>query len=191
MMPHLRFLLIIILVILADQADASFWFKVINVTPIQMQPQSESNFTVSVKGLGSERAYVELVFRNLTDEISISCPKKIKNVFPQGVTDFNCTANASDVAFGNYSFVVDVAAAGAPSGKKTAYIDVIPSEAQGAIQPEITNKTANKTQEEIQSRGTQDATQTPLRPSAKSTPVPWVIATVLALSLASRWRKRQ
>lgn len=186
MKTHLPILLIAILVLLAGQAGASFWFKVIDVTPIEMLPNSEANFTVSVKGLGSERAYVELVFRNLTEGLTVYCPKKIKNVFPQGVTKYNCTVKAGDMAPGNYSFVADVAAAGAPSGKKTAFINVIAAKSDAAIQPESGNQTAAEIPAEPQAEGNQNAAKTPADPLSKRTPAPGAMAAVLALLLVLR-----
>jgi len=124
-------LLIALLLLLASPADASGgWFKVINVTPIEMTANSEANFTVSVKGMGGERAYVELVFRNKSEGFDFTCPKMIKNVFPAGVTDYNCSVKAGDVAPGNYTFVVDTAAPGARPGKLTAYINVVEEKSQ-------------------------------------------------------------
>ena len=118
--------LLLPLLLLAGPADASGgWFKVINVTAIEMTANSEANFTVSVKGMGGERAYVELVFRNRSEGFDFICPKMIKNVFPAGITDYECSVKAGDVAPGNYSFVVDTAAPGARPGKLTAYINVI------------------------------------------------------------------
>jgi hypothetical protein len=117
-------LLLLLILLLAGQANASYWFKVIDISPISLDPGSGTNFTVSVKGLGSHGAYVELVFRNKTQGLDISCEKKIKYVFPAGVTKYNCTVKATDIAPGNYSFVADVSAKGAPSGNKTGYIEV-------------------------------------------------------------------
>ena len=59
-------LLLAVFLLLPGQANASYWFQVIDITPVEMLPNSEANFTVSVKGLGSDRAYVELVFRNVS-----------------------------------------------------------------------------------------------------------------------------
>ena len=92
-------LLLVTLLLQFSPADASGgWFKVINVTPIEMTADSEANFTVSVKGMGGERGYVELVFRNKSQGFDFNCPKMIKNVFPAGVTDYNCSVKAGDVA---------------------------------------------------------------------------------------------
>ena len=119
------------ILLLAGPADASGgWFKVINITPIEMTANTEANFTVSVKGMGGERAYVELVFRNKSEGFDFTCPKMIKNVFPAGVTDYNCSVKAGDVAPGNYTFVVDTAAPGARPGKMTAYINIIEQKSQ-------------------------------------------------------------
>ena len=63
--------------------------------------------------------------RTRPKDLISSCPKMIKNVYPTGVTKYNCTVKAADVPPGNYSFVVDVAATGSPSGKKTAFINVL------------------------------------------------------------------
>ena len=123
--------LLLPILLLSCSADASGgWFKVINVTPIEMTANSEANFTVLVKGMGGEGAYVELVFRNRSEGFDFTCPKMIKNVFPAGVTDYNCSVKAGDVAPGNYSFVVDTAAPGARPGKMNAYINVIEQKSQ-------------------------------------------------------------
>jgi len=130
MKNRLAFLLLPILLLASPVDAAGGWFKVINVTPIEMTANSEANFTVSVKGMGGERAYVELVFRNRSEGFEFVCPKMIKNVFPAGVTDYECSVKAGDVAPGNYSFIVDTAAPGARPGKLTAYINVIEQKSQ-------------------------------------------------------------
>jgi hypothetical protein len=174
MKTRLLLLLITTLILLADQAGASFWFQVIDVTPVEMYPNSQANFTASVKGLGSERAYVQLVFRDIPPGLTISCPKKIRNVFPKGVTEYNCTVMVGDVAPGNYSFIVDAIAANARPGKMTAYINVIEPETNMPIQPEIANQTT---------------TEIPSPPEAEPTPGTGAIASVLALLLVLRRMK--
>jgi len=177
-------LLILLLLLLAGQAGASFWFKVIDVTPIEMTPHSEANFTVSVKGLGSERAYVELVFKNKTDGLDFSCPKMIKNVFPAGVTKYNCTVKAADVQPGNYSFVVDVAATGSPSGKKTAFINVLAANAGRAIEPEIGSIPIEPVLQAYNASQADEGNQTPAKEGrAQNTPAPGAIAAILAMLL--------
>jgi hypothetical protein len=166
-------LLIPLLLLLAGQAGASFWFQVIDVSPIEMTPGSEANFTVSVKGLGSERAYVELVFKNKTEGLDFSCPKMIKNVFPAGVTEYNCTVKAADVLPGNYSFVVDAVARGSPSGKKTAFINVL-----------ATNNASWTDQ------GHQTQADIPTKQMAQKAPALGAIVPIFAMLVAMRRMKR-
>ena len=193
MKPYFSILLIPLLFLLVGQAGASFWFQVIDVTPIEMTPNSEANFTVFVKGMGSERAYVELVFKNKTEGLDFSCDKLIKNVFPAGVTDYNCTVKAADVPPGNYSFVVDVAAKGSPSGKKTAFINVVAAKSSASIVPEnMSMPTGPTLQTYIGSeanKGNQTATETPAESQAKGTPAPGAMVAILALLLVLRRMK--
>lgn len=128
--------ILILLMLLVGQAGASLWFKVIDISPISMEPNSIANFTVSVKGMGSEGAYVALVFRNVSEGLGISCERKTKYVFPAGTTEYNCTIEVADIPPGNYSFVVDVAARGSPSGRMTGYVDVVSSAAATMEQEE-------------------------------------------------------
>ncbi|MCK9441666.1 MAG: hypothetical protein M0Q13_09620 [Methanothrix sp.] len=178
-------LLIILLLLLAGQAGASYWFRVIDVTPIEMTPNSEANFTVSVKGLGSERAYVELVFKNKSEGFDFSCQKMIKNVYPAGVTKYNCTVKAADVPPGNYSFVVDAAAKGAPSGKRTAFINVLAAKSGAAIEPQVQPIPAGQMQQEYNaSQAEQGAAEEP------QTPAPGAVAAILAMLVVLRKTQR-
>lgn len=118
-------LLFLIFLLLAGQAVASYWFEVIDVTPIRMYPNSDANFTVSVKGLGSQGAYVQVVFRNMSEGLSIASSDRLKYVFPAGVTKFNFTLHAGDISPGNYSFEAGTAATGSTPGWKKAYVDVV------------------------------------------------------------------
>lgn len=172
MKNHFSILLASILLLLAGQADASFWFQVIDVSPIDMTPNSEANFTVSVKGLGSERAYVELVFRNKTEGLDFSCPKMIKNVFPAGVTKYDCSVKAAGVQPGNYSFVVDAAARGSPSGKRTAFINVHAPAAKQDSQPPA-----------------ETPAYTPADQTAQKAPATGAIVQICAMLLAMRMRR--
>ncbi|MDD2835908.1 MAG: hypothetical protein PHY05_07135 [Methanothrix sp.] len=179
-------LIITILLLLASQAGASFWFQVTNITPIEMAPNSEANFTVSVKGMGSERAYVELVFKNKTDGFDFSCQHLIKNVYPAGVTQYNCSVKAADVPPGNYSFVVDVAATGSPSGKKTGFINVLAADGGRAIEPEAGSIPTEQTlQEENASQGDESGAKEP-PVQTQETPAPGAAAAILAMLLVLR-----
>ncbi|MDD4163019.1 MAG: hypothetical protein PHW87_11140 [Methanothrix sp.] len=185
MKPNFSILLIPLLLLLAGQAAASYWFQVIDVTPIEMTPNSEANFTVSVKGMGSDRAYVELVFKNKTEGIDFSCDKMIKNVFPAGVTKYNCSVKAADVAPGNYSFVVDVAATGSRSGKKTAFINVVAAKRGEEIEPGNEAITTGPVPSEADLGNQIPAGE----PQAQKTPAPGAVAAILAILLALRRMK--
>jgi hypothetical protein len=121
-------LLLLIFLLLTGQASASYWFQVTDVSPISMEPNSDANFTVAVKGLGSEGAYVQVVFRNMSEGLSIASSDKLRYVFPTGTTRFNFTLRAGDVAPGNYSFEVGVVAKSSLPGWRKAYVDVVPAE---------------------------------------------------------------
>jgi hypothetical protein len=171
---------LLLLLLLAGQASSSFWFKVIDISPINLTPNSEANFTVAVKGLGSQGSYVDLVFKNMSKGLDISCPKLIKYVLPAGVTKYNCIIKAGDIAPGNYSFVVDVAAKGSPSGKMTAHVEVL-SGGIGIAQ-------AKEPPQEAVQKETQafKANQTSASPPAKTTPASGAALAALTVLLASR-----
>jgi hypothetical protein len=183
-------LIITILLLLAGQAGASFWFQVINITPIEMTANSEANFTVSVKGMGSERAYVELVFKNKTDGFDFSCQHLIKNVFPAGVTQYNCSVKAADVLPGNYSFVVDVAATGSPSGKKTGFINVLAADGGRSMEPEAGSMPTGQTsQGNDASQNAPQADESAAKESAaqtQNTPALGAAAAIIAMLLVLR-----
>ncbi len=174
--------LLVLFLLLAGQASGSFWFKVIDVSPISLTPNSEANFTVAVKGLGSQGAYVQLVFKNMSQGLEFSCPKMIKYVLPTGITKYNCTIKAGNIAPGNYSFVVDVAAIGSPSGKKTAYVEVLAAEPAQAIE----------TPREVVQKESQASlvNQTPAAPQARGMPASGAALAALCILLAS-WRTRR
>jgi hypothetical protein len=195
MKNHFSLLLIPLFLLLAGLAGASYWFQVIDVTPIEMTPNSEANFTVSVKGMGSDRAYVQLVFKNITEGLDFSCDKIIKNVFPAGVTKYNCTVRADDMATGNYSFVVDVAATGSPSGKKTAFINVVEAKSGAAIVTENESMSAGPMLQTYQGLTADEGNQTPAdtpaeEPQSQETPAPGAMAVILAFVLALRRMKK-
>lgn len=198
------FLLVAVLMLTAIQANASLWFQVVEITPIQMLPNSEANFTVSVKGLGSERAYVNLVFRNVSEGLTIACPSLIKNVFPQGVTQYNCTMRSGDLDPGNYSFVADVVVRGAPSGRMTGYVDIIgervdmgfedeePSELDG-IEPGAIEPGAIESEDvEASGEAPEESAALPAQSSEsqKGTPAPGAVLGALALLLIL-WRMKR
>jgi hypothetical protein len=195
MKNHFSLLLVPFLLLMAGLAGASFWFQVIDVTPIEMTPNSEANFTVSVKGMGSERAYVQLVFKNIAEGLDFTCDRRIKNVFPAGVTKYNCTVKIADLPPGNYSFVVDVAATGSPSGKKTAFINVVEAKSGAAIVPENKATPDEPMLKTYQGLTADEENQTPADTPAEEaqgqeTPAPGAMAAILALLLVLRRIKK-
>jgi hypothetical protein len=192
-------LLIFLLLILAGQASGSYWFKVTQISPITMMPNSEANFTVSVKGMGSQGEYVQLRFLNKSQGIDTSCDKLIKYVYPTGTTKYNCSVKSADISQGNYSFVVDVAAKGAPSGKKTAYVNVVVPGNGEVIESRMNqNAPENQSQsiqgsEEAKANLTNQTTASnnaAAGPEARGTPALGVMPAVLALLLIM-WRMRR
>jgi len=185
---QISLILLILLLLLSGETSASYWFKVIDISPISMTPNSEADFNVAVKGLGSQGEYVELVFKNKSQGLNFSCEKMIKYVFPAGVTKYNCTVKVGDVAPGNYSFVVDVSARGAPSGKKTAYVEVMAAQADHAI--EVQSKGARSQTSLEQKIRTSEDNQTSAVPESQKTPASGAALASLAILLAS-WRMRK
>ena len=169
--------LVALLLLIAGSASGSYWFQVKEVSPIKLAPDSEANFTVDVKGLGSDGAYVQVVFRNVSEGLTISCPKLIKYVFPTGVTQYNCTIKAGNIAPGNYSLEAETAAKGSPPGKKIAYVDVIAANAPPTqdLSMEMTSK-----KEASSSEQNQTSAQT------KKTPGPGFLLAALIILLAYR-----
>ncbi|VVB72743.1 Uncharacterised protein [uncultured archaeon] len=168
-------LLFMLLVLIAGQASGSYWFRVIDISPISMPPNSDANFTILVKGLGSSGAYVNLVFKNESEGIDVKCDKPIKYVFPAGVTKYNCSVKAGDMQPGNYSFVVDVAAKSAPSGKKTGYVEIVGTKHEKATGP-IVSSSQEANPQEMNASGPQGS------------PSPGFALAVLALLAMSRKR---
>jgi len=199
MRSHIFLLLLAVLLLFLGQANASLWFKVIDITPVEMMPNSEANFTVSVKGLGSDRAYVELVFRDVPEGLTINCPRKIQNVFPQGVTNYDCIVAAGDLAPGNYSFVADVVVAGAPSGKMTGYVNIIGGNGYRATEAERVDQAAIKEgaePEEADEHAAEPVSEPASEPAAppgeseKKSPAPGAVAASLILFLVL-WRMKR
>jgi len=103
----------------------------------------------------------------------------IKYVFPAGITRYNCTLRAKDIAPGNYSFVVDVAAMGSPSGKKIAYVDVLAAMKEQAIGDQL----------DFVSSGS-NLTVFPPQDQAKRTPASGALL-VVVLALLAYWRMKR
>jgi hypothetical protein len=152
----LSLLILLIFLLLAGQTGASFWFQVTDVSPIRVEPNSDANFTVDVKGLGSEGAYVQVVFRNMSEGLSIASSDRLRYVFPTGTTRFNFTLRAGDIAPGNYSFEVGVVAKSSIPGWRMAYVDVV---AAGVGETTEVAETANA-EEIAEAEGTAEVEET-------------------------------
>jgi hypothetical protein len=122
-----KFVLIVLLVLMiSGLSSASYYFVILNVSPIKLEPNSETNFTVSVKGLGSQGGYVQLVFRNLSQGLSVPRAGGVRYVLSLGNRTYNCTMRAGSIDPGNYSFDVGIYAFGAKSAWRKAYVVVQP-----------------------------------------------------------------
>lgn len=174
-------LLLLAVTFFAGLAAASYWFQVVDISPITMNPNSEANFTVAVKGLGSQGTYVQLIFRNVSQGLSVNCTHNIKYVFPAGTTLFNCTMKTEDIPPGNYSFVAGTAAKGSVPGWKEGYVIVEPVKAEGIIPPQKETISENISE-------TPGAKEAPAgKPQQNATPGLGVTMAAAALLLA--WRK--
>jgi hypothetical protein len=136
-----RYALIVILMLIGLSC-ASYYFVILNVSPIKLEPNSETNFTVSVKGLGSQGGYVQLVFRNLSQGLSVVRAGGTRYILSLGNRTYNCTMRAGAIEPGNYSFQVGIYAFGAKSDWKMANVTVQPP--PGKL-PAAGNLSENKT----------------------------------------------
>ena len=111
-----RFLPVILLLLLAGQAEASVFFKIVEVPTVYVNPDGEAGFTVSVQNLGSESTYAGLKFRNIPEGLSIVGPRCTKWVDAGTVLEFDCQlmVEAGNVSPGSYAFEVGIVATGAP-----------------------------------------------------------------------------
>jgi len=125
-------MIVLTIFLLANLASASSFFEIVNVSPIKMIPNSETNFTVTVKGLGSKGGYVDLVFKNLSAKLSVVQNEGAKYIFSGATSSLNGTIKAGDVALGNYIFEMGLSAKGSPYNWRKAYIVVEPEEEKKA-----------------------------------------------------------
>jgi hypothetical protein len=111
-----RVLLVLLLVLLAGQAEASVFFKIVEVPTIYVSPDGEAGFTVFVENLGSESTYAGLKFRNIPEGLSIVGPRCTKWVDAGTTREFDCelALEAGNVSPATYSFEVGIVATGAP-----------------------------------------------------------------------------
>ena len=122
--------------LLAGQAEASVFFKIVEVPTIYVSPEGEASFTVFVENLGSESTYAGLKFRNIPEGLSIVGPRCTKWVDSGTTREFDCelALEAGDVSPGSYSFEVGIVATGAPPEWRPVEVivsdDVVPRAAE-------------------------------------------------------------
>jgi hypothetical protein len=123
-----RVLPVLLLVLLAGQADASVFFKIVEVPTVYVSPEGEAGFTVFVENLGSESTYAGLNFRNIPEGLSIVGPRCTKWVDSGTTREFDCQlkVEAGDVSPGSYSFEIGIVATGAPP--EWTEVDVVVSD---------------------------------------------------------------
>lgn len=107
---------LLLVLLLAGQAEASVFFKIVDVPTIYVSPEGETGFAISVENLGSASTYAGLAFRNIPEGLSIVGPRCTKWVDSGTTLEFDCqlSVEAGDVSPGTYSFEVGIAAKGAP-----------------------------------------------------------------------------
>jgi hypothetical protein len=138
-----KFVLIALLMLMISGLScASYYFVILNVSPIKLEPNSETNFTVSVKGLGSQGGYVQLVFRNLSQGLSVPRAGGARYILSLGNRTYNCTMRAGSIEPGNYSFDVGIYAFGAKSAWRDAFVVVQPP---AGMSPAAGSQSENKT----------------------------------------------
>jgi hypothetical protein len=111
-----------LLLVFMPLTGASTYFKVIDITPVTLQPNSQASFTVTIQNLGTETEAVGLLFRNLIPGLLAANMDGTPYIFPVQIRRFNCTMIAEDVAPGNSSFGVGVYAHGAIPSWRDSYV---------------------------------------------------------------------
>lgn len=126
----------LVVLLLAGQAEASVFFKIVDVPTVYVSPEGEAGFTVSVQNLGSESTYAGLKFRNIPEGLSIVGPRCTKWVDAGTILEFDCQlkVEAGDVSPGSYAFEVGIVATGAPPEWTEVEVIVSDDAAQGADQ---------------------------------------------------------
>lgn len=123
------FAALLLLLLIAGEAEASVFFKIVEVPAVRVSPGEDAEFTVFIQNLGSQSGYAGLIFRNIPEGLSIVGPRCTKWVDSGTRREFDCQlrVEAGDVPPGNYSFEVGIVAAGAPP--EWTPVQVIVSEA--------------------------------------------------------------
>lgn len=176
--------LISLLLLLAGQAGANSYFKVVDISPIKVSPNSEANFTVILRSAGGSGAFAEPIFKfNTTKGLSAEAPGGLRYIVATGSRMYNCTIKAGDIAPGNYSFQVGVYAQDAPFSWRTAYAIVeVPNITNAPLNATISNAALNNTTTyQANESGSQANKSGPTK-----TPGPGVLIAIAAMIIASK-----
>ena len=78
-------LLISLLLLLAGQASANSYFKVVDISQIKVAQNSEANFTVIIRSAGGSGAFAEPIFKfNTTKGLSAEAPGGLRYIVATG-----------------------------------------------------------------------------------------------------------
>ncbi len=186
------FLSLLLPLLLAGSAGAAAYFRIIDVSPIHVAQNSEANFTVTVKGLGPQGEYVQLIFRNLTPGLSITyAGGGYRYVLPTGTRKYNCSIRAGNIAPGNYSFDIGIYAQDAKTNWRTTYVIVEPAGTSSAVPTEMAPQTANvSANASMNISGAPVANKTEAAPEAKKSPGPGMPIAIAAMLLLLAIKRR-
>jgi hypothetical protein len=176
--------LISLLLLLAGQASANSYIKVVDISPIKVAPDSEANFTVILRSAGGSGAFAEPIFNfNTTKGLAAEAPGGLRYIVATGSRLYNCTIKAGDVAPGNYSFQVGVYAQDAPFSWRTAYAIVeVPNITNAPLNASVSNTTLNNSATVQANRSGSQANKS----GPAKTPGPGVLIAIAAMIIASR-----
>lgn len=178
---------LITILFFAGNACAAPFFRIIDVSPIHMAPNSEANFTTTVKGLGSEGGYVQLIFKNMTPGISASYTEGYRYVLTTGTRKFNCSVKTGNIPPGNYSFDIGIYAQDAKINWRTAYVEVEPASFVEAV-PAIPNETIENKSKNLTNESASKANATTPVPAPQKAPALGVPAAIVLLLVMARRR---
>jgi hypothetical protein len=176
-------ILISLLLLLIGHASANSYFKVVEVSPIIVAPDSESNFTVTLRSMGGSGAFAEPIF-SLPNGLSAKSPGGLKYIVATGSRVYNCTMLASNITPGNYTFRIGVYAQDAPYSWRTAYAIVISPLKSTNLNfnlSENANKSVQAQPDYIESNASNGNKSSPAK-----TPGPGIVLIIVALIIAAK-----
>ncbi|MBN1324309.1 MAG: hypothetical protein JW986_10005 [Methanotrichaceae archaeon] len=112
------------LALLVFPADGASFFRVVemDLPAVNISPCSEANFSVIVQNIGSDSEYGKLIFRDFPPGLWIVDGGGTKYVYRGGKERFDLVMGAGQIAPGNYTFDIGVAARGSPSNYRRAFV---------------------------------------------------------------------